>query len=302
MGYSNNQQFLPLTNDVNLYSDGCGETYDKKYYVNGAYIDLCGMSVEEYMKSPCCNGGGSNEPGSDDTKPTNVIQIVSYEENGFIFYQAIAKYPVTSNLKINVRNHENETITMLDLYIGESESKPEMGETLEIKDAIIDINEDEDFKYISSTGNEPDEPEIMKFNIYTGALLLSDIVNLEPENITNLTTYEVDGAAAFDVKFVIPASTIDTGDMEEDELNNYCTANQYGFIIVMPKEVYDSKLYTLFNYGGYDITNKFVFNTNYVINSEDFVCIIEKGTDDIMPYVPIFNEEMIYEYKLTIKK
>ena len=64
---------------------------------------------------------------------------------------------------------------MLDLYVGESESKPEIGETLEIKDAIININEDEDFKYISSTGNEPDEPEIMKFNIYILLLKYSSV-------------------------------------------------------------------------------------------------------------------------------
>ena len=32
MGYASNNKFHPLTDDINLVIDGCGETYEKKYY------------------------------------------------------------------------------------------------------------------------------------------------------------------------------------------------------------------------------------------------------------------------------
>jgi hypothetical protein len=28
----------------------------------------------------------------------------------------------------------------------------------------------------------------------------------------------------------------------------------------------------------------------------------ESATDDIMPFVPVYGEEIVYEYKLTLKK
>lgn len=303
MGYKNNREFLPLTNRVNLYSDGCGETYEKKYYVNGAYIDLCGMSVEEYMKNPCCNGGGSDSDNdNEDVKPQNVIRVISYEENGFYYYKAIANYPVASNIKVNVSNYENEIITMLDIYVGDSESNAEIGEALEIKDVTLNIEEDEEFKYIPSIGNVPDEPSEISFKVYAEALHVSNIENMTAEDIKMLPSYDIQEVDAIDVKFVIPATDVDTGDMEEDELMEFCKANQYGFILVLPKHIYDNKAYTLFNYGGNEVNNKFQYWGNYVIDSDEFVCIIEKAIDDIMPYVPLFNEDLMYEYKLTIKK
>jgi hypothetical protein len=40
----------------------------------------------------------------------------------------------------------------------------------------------------------------------------------------------------------------------------------------------------------------------YTIDGKEFVCVIEQAKDDIMPYVPLYNEDLIYEYKLTMKK
>lgn len=58
--------------------DSCG--LDERYYDFGLYTDLCGMSVEDAIKSvtQCCCGGGSNT-GS--TKTNNPI-IITAEENG----------------------------------------------------------------------------------------------------------------------------------------------------------------------------------------------------------------------------
>jgi hypothetical protein len=104
------------------------------------------------------------------------------------------------------------------------------------------------------------------------------------------------------MKFIIPSTDIDTGDMEEEDFMKFCEENQYALVIVLPKVVYENSAYTIFNYGGGDVTSKFAFDSSYVIDSADFVCIMEKATNDIMPYVPLYKEELVYEYKLAMNK
>lgn len=296
MGYSNNTQFPPLTNEVNLYSDGCGETYEQKYYVNGAYIDLCGLSVKEYMNNPCC--GGTCTDGS--SKPKNNIRVISYEEDGFVYYQAVADYPVTSNIKIRIANSETDVITELDIYIGETKSVPEIGDSLTITDVTLDVEEDDDFEYAPSIGDKPTDPEIITYNAYVATLHVNDAEQLTAEQVKELPVFEMTSGNSINLNFVIPPTTIETGDMEEDELNQFCEENQYSFVIILPKKVYNDKLYAIYNYGGADVTHKFVFDKTYVIDSIEYVSLIEKGTDDIAPYVPLYNDELAYEYKLTI--
>ena len=88
----------------------------------------------------------------------------------------------------------------------------------------------------------------------------------------------------------------------EEELNKYCEENQYSFILILPKNMYNDKMYTLYNYGGIDVTNKFTFNSSMTIDSNEYICLVEKATDDVSPYVPIYGEDLSYEYKLTVKK
>ena len=78
MGYYN--KFNP-SDKSNFYTpvDGCGGTYEDKYYVNGMYVDLCGLSIEEYMKNPCCCGGSGNNEDVDPVKPTNEILVKSFK-------------------------------------------------------------------------------------------------------------------------------------------------------------------------------------------------------------------------------
>ena len=52
MGYGGkNFNFFGYTDENGVVFDGCGNTSEDKHYYNGMYIDLCGMSVEEYMKN-----------------------------------------------------------------------------------------------------------------------------------------------------------------------------------------------------------------------------------------------------------
>lgn len=301
MGYSSNKRFSSLTDNTRLVIDGCGDTYEDKYYVNGTYIDFCGLSIEEYMKNPCCGGSGS---GTETTKAKNNIKVISYEVDGYVYYQAIATYPVTSNIKIRITNSETNTVTELDIYTGDSESKPEIGESLEIKDVTVDVKEDDDFLYTPITGGSGDEPgqEDVTHSIYVAALHLNELEELDTNTIRELQTFTMDEGTTVDLKYILPSTTIDYGDMEIEEFERFCIENQYALVLILPKKIYDEKQYIISNYGGSNITNNFILNSTYIIDSEDYVCLVEKAIDDIMPYVPLYNEELVYEYKLTLNK
>jgi hypothetical protein len=300
MGYSNNRNVLPLTDKNNFYTDGCGRNYESKYYVNGAYIDLCGLTPEEYMNNPCC--GGNSNPGSNSGKAKNNIQIISYEENGVIYYQAVADYPVTSTIKIRVVNDNTESITELDIYAGNLQSEPEVAESITIKDASIDIDEDDVFEYVPNIKDDSDVPEDTKYNVYVDTLHLNEVKSLTIDKIKLLPLYSIEDGTTIDMKFTIPATDVNINDMEDDEYNQFCEDNQYAFVIILPKKTYENKNYSIFNYGGVNIMDNFQYESSYTIDNENYVCIVEKAKEDIMPYIPRYNEDLIYEYKLTIKK
>ena len=58
--------------------DACGSS--ERYYTWGSFIDLCGMSVEEYMKAPAYSGGGGGQGDSSaSTKTKNTITLSMQE-------------------------------------------------------------------------------------------------------------------------------------------------------------------------------------------------------------------------------
>ena len=107
MGYGGkNFNFFGYTDENGVVIDGCGNTSEDKHYYNGMYIDLCGMSVEEYMKNPCCSSADSD---SSVDKTGNEISIVTFTgDDGKPYYQAKAAYPVTTNLQVSVTSENGE--------------------------------------------------------------------------------------------------------------------------------------------------------------------------------------------------
>lgn len=293
MGYSSNTHFSPLTDKVNLYTDGCGNSYEDKYYVNGTYIDLCGLPVEEYMKNPfCCgnNSGSSDEP----VKPVNQIAVKTFDdENGVIYYQAFAQFAVASNIKVHVSS-TTEVVTELDLYAGNTASQPEIGETYDFLVATISIEEDETYRYVMAS-----EETKITYNIYTKAVLSSEVQDFTDD----FTKTVMEVGTTSDISFKINGTDFNYNDVTDiTEFNEFCLANVHSFVLYIPKDVYDKKVYTISNYGGSDITGKFVFKHEKDIDNMKYVALAEEATTDIMPFVPLYKEDIIYDYKLTLNK
>ena len=92
--------------------DSCG--LDEQYYDFGLYTDLCGMSVEDAIKSvtQCCCGGGGSDTGG--TKTNNPI-IISAEQNteGKYAVKVKAAYPVTAPVVVTFTiDGQNATATI----------------------------------------------------------------------------------------------------------------------------------------------------------------------------------------------
>ena len=301
MGYSSNKKFSATSDMIGVVIDGCGNTYEDKYYVNGAYIDLCGLPVEEYMNNPCCgNCGGDSDSDLPDGKKKNVIKVEAYEQDGYIYYRAIATYPVASVLKIRVVSSGDGNVTELDIFPGDTESKPEIGDTINIATVSINVTEDDYFQYIPTNGNET--PDEVTHIIYTATLHIDDIKNLTGDSIENLQPLTMETGTTVDINFTIPGTDVNYYDIETDEFEEFCKNNQYGFVLAIPKKIYDNKSYNIINYGGSDVSYKFVLDSAHETSLGEYVCLVEKATDDIMPYVPFYKEDINYEYKLTLTK
>lgn len=295
MGYTSKNKFSPLTDIIGLVIDGCGNDYNDKHYYNGKYIDLCGLPVEEYMKNPCCGGGGSGDnPTPSKTKNQITVVAIQDEETGMIFYRAKASYAVTSNLKIQVESTTG-VITELDIYAGEIESKPEVGDSMEIVTIKLDVTEDDNYKYVPLK-----EGEIMEYDVYGGSLLKSWLPSINEGDIKGFSNFKMTPNTTVDLKFIVPATDFNYNNVSDEIFNKFCEENQYSFVLILPSSIYNENKYTITNYGGDDVKGKFGKEGNITFGDEDFVVLAEYGKDDIMPYVPLYNEEHMFEYKFTL--
>ena len=60
-----------MVSENGVFLDWCGD--DTRYYYNGSYVDLCGMSPEEYMKNWFCCGENNGGGGSTDVTKNAIV-------------------------------------------------------------------------------------------------------------------------------------------------------------------------------------------------------------------------------------
>ena len=92
-----------MVSENGIFLDWCGD--DTRYYYNGSYVDLCGMSPEEYMKRwDCCDDNGGNS----DTPKRNPIVLtqtpIINENTGMeaVEIVATASKPVATDITVNI--------------------------------------------------------------------------------------------------------------------------------------------------------------------------------------------------------
>lgn len=293
MGYSSYKRHLTFTDDKNVCIDGCGNTYEDKYYYNGTYIDLCGLPIEEYMKNYffCDDNNGG---GSSNTKPTNKITVESYEENGVVYYRAISTMPVTEKLQISVILDDDST-TVLDIEIGETTSKPEIGTSIDIKKVSLNVYEDETYIYTTQIKNNK-----AMYKIYSKAILLRDISKIN-DMIKDFDVVETEVSKTNDITFLIPGTDYDYSNIEEDEFEQYCKENQYCFIISLPIDVYNNKEYFIY-LEDINCTDLFINKTTVTLQDGKYIILVKQAKEgEEATYTPAYLEDVKHLYKLTLK-
>lgn len=274
---------------------------EKKYYYNGVYIDLNGLPIEEYMKSPFCNcNGGGSEDEPESSKQKNQITVLTKkdENDNKIYYQVKSEFPVTSFIEVTVTSTTNAK-TVLEIHVGDSESEIEEGDTIDILLAKLNVNEDDTYRYVIIT------QDVNEYVIYKKAVPVSEELSNPNEQGFNEITLKLNDTD--DIIFTIPATNININNFEsEDELNDFILNNQYRLVLVLPKKIYMQKKYMIYNSINVDITNKFLLieNKTVIINNIEYIYIYEGAKDEetMTSFVPQYNEDTVYKYKLSLIK
>ena len=80
--------------------------------------------------------------------------------------------------------------------------------------------------------------------------------------------------------------------------------NEYCFVLCLPKSIYNNKEYFINNDAGIDVTNNFALINEFTNNSIDYV-LLKEGADnenDNGAFVPLYNEDKVFNYNLTFNK
>jgi hypothetical protein len=288
MGYSENIKNTPLHVNNN-YTDGCGMDITEKYYYNGAYIDLCGLPIKEYMKNPfCCNSESGDTP--EYGKTVNKIRLHQTNDGTHFWYQAESQYDVTNEIKITI-SFEDKSFTVLEITNGTRYSTRETGSE-NIIDFQITPNEDDNFIY------EITEQTDMIYDIYFKSLPLKDVENIDFNILDSIQTTT---NSTNEIKFIIPKYEGDYSNLETEEMFKLWEDIQNCFVLYIPKELYVDKRYVIKNYESY-ITEQFLFNSYATINGKEFVLLVQKSSEDNLgSFVPLMDENITYNYNLILK-
>ena len=288
---------------------------EERHYWNGAFIDLCNLSAEDYAKTIfMTNGGGSSDTPT--TKPTNTITIHRSQDvnnDGMLVYtyKASSNRPVVSDYEIKLtvqdRSVNTETITEdITLTILNGESLSEIvftniiaGEGM-LEPEITKSNykmEDDDFKYtIIFPEVTPVKP--MAYHITLKAGELDDITEDELRNRLiasgELDMKNEEESEVFEVQYtpveVEGCSSIAT----VEDLDNLRMQHVQDVVIVTDKEIISIEQ------AGVPINEIDLWNqkdTNIIINGIHFTIWYKKGDKPTDAYLvdPINGIEILPE-------
>ena len=284
---------------------------EERHYWNGAFIDLCNLSAEDYAKTIfMTNGGGSSDTPT--TKPTNTITVTmlpkANEENIVVYaYQATSNHPVSSEYKIELivedmfGAKENVTIT---IPFGESLSETVLtsiiaGEGMS-EPTIINSNykkEDDEFKYsVILPERTPDKP--MAYHI---TLKAGELDNITEDELRNrlLASGELDmkneeESEVFEVQYTPVEVEGCSSIASVEELDNLRMQHVQDIVIVTDKEI------TSIEQAGVPINEIDLWNqkdTNITINGIHFTIWYKKGDKPTDAYLvdPINGIEILPE-------
>lgn len=228
-----------------------GFTLDKcgladRYYTWGSFIDLCGMSVEEYMKAPANSGGGSGEGGnsSGSTKTKNTITLSMQEGSDGTNHikltaEKISEEDVIVSFNVDGVGTQVVTIPAGSKEVVTSISVPDGSKYATITNAVA-TGEDERFKYsVKNTIQDGNftltvikdgvtTVETVKYNTEVAVPILDDKYGYDPVYTvqTSAGTESIDTSTETEVPMPESNTTIEAKYEPKDVEMSYSTTRE----------------------------------------------------------------------------
>lgn len=254
--------------------DYCGS--DERYYYNGLYTDLCGLSVDDFIKSTLlnCNGGGNNDTPGEIIKTLNTI-IFSINSNGnLIVYPN--KTPKT-NIKVTFTCESMSSTIILpanSTSVVNTNYTPVNNE-LTVTNVSIEPSEDDLYKYgdYKVEKNEPMKSFTIYYNM-VNSLTSDKLTNNDVKKFKNI----VATVNEQEITYILPAAPEGVEDLPEEEYLEWETNNLYQKSLVVPVEIYESNNNRKFNYllGGVDAFVGFEKIKTITIDNENYSILVDK--------------------------
>lgn len=307
--------------DKGILLDSCNSE-DRLYY-NGCYYDLCGMSVQDYINSTLLNcsgvsnnngsigGGGTiippvNDPGGNGgnlTPDTNLKisnkLIFSYNDSNMLTI-ALTYEPqddITVSFDFNNTNH---TFTLLKG--GKSITtgiKIETSIAKSLNNVSVSPSSDETYSYGFYVIN--DVPVEGEYLIYYG-MINTQIYNSVDSNyvMTNFEN-EILNKNEKNISYIVPAASVDTNNMDDEEYENWEKNNMFFKALVIPSELYNNDGTLNFNFLTNGVNGFIGFNNIKTMNINNIVYILLVDNDESDAFINSDNTPLtIGSYKIML--
>lgn len=264
------------------FADYC--EFDETLKYSGLYTDLCGMSVEDFIKtnSHCnCGGGGNSGENEDVTTKKNNTLIFSVNQNDFL--TANLTYTPIQQINVSCKCEGTDLqFTFTNNGVIVSEFKPTTN-VITITDIVFNPTEDDKYKY----GDYIIKNKASESIVFTPNMTINfkDIDKLSNITLDKLTESKVDNDGAT-IKFNF-SSTKDLPENFRDEdfdYESWRSENSYVPVLFLEKEKFDNKLISIYM-GSSDITDYFTQIATKQINNTVYSALVETTNDTNAQYL-----------------
>jgi hypothetical protein len=281
---------------------------NEKYYYNGLFTDLCGMSVEDYINSTKLaitivngsggsgngsiilpgggnnTGGGNGNTGGDITSPdiptpskqTNTL-VFSVDTDGYLCV-ALTYAPKTMiTITFSCEDYNGDVKLTSNNVSYTTAFKPKNSQ-LSISNLKMTPLEDSNYKYGSYKLENP--TQMKSYVVYYDMLKKTNENVITNDLVTNFnkitaTTNEET------MMFVLPGASEDVNNLPDDEYDLWEENNTYEKALVVPSEIYTDKNNKLFSFMLNDADAFIGFENVKTINIDnvDYVVLVDKDDE-----------------------
>lgn len=261
------------------FADNC--VLDEAFKFSGLYTDLCGMSMEDYIKAGTCHcGGGDNDNPGGEVEPIKKSNLLTFTTNSNGFLTAYLNYAPSTTITVNCTCEGTDVVFVLSDGGMEVSDMTPTGEKLSISNVTFNPVEDEKYKYgdytIMNKTNTGEKIVYTTINIPN----FNDLDSLKSLSLDTLSETVVDEDGTI-VSFYRPADTefsIDLNTCTNEEFEAWRKENSYVTALIVNKDDFDNGKVKIFIEND-DRTEFFTEINTITINGDTYSILVKLVID-----------------------